>query len=167
MELEVLADTIFNELRPKLEKNQGLSIFAKERAKFEGWLKVELCDSLSKYFGDIVPEKNTPLKKKIDIVFQNWAIQLKTVNTNYRYSGVEIKTRPITMNIQGVIEDIEILKSTDYEKKAVLFVAFPVTHDNQNWQDHFQKIASSSREIKHIGFYFKNNIPGVIYFCFI
>lgn len=167
MEFEALANTIFEELKPKLESNQGLSILAKNRAKFEGWLKVELCDSLSKYFGDIVPEKNTPLKKKIDVVFQDWAIQLKTVNTNYRYSGVEIKTRPITMNIQKVIEDIGILKSTDYKNEAILFLAFPVTHDNEYWQDHYQKIALSAREIKHIEFYFKNNIPGVVYLCLI
>jgi hypothetical protein len=167
MEFEALANTIFEELKPKLENNDGLAIFAKNRAKFEGWLKVELYSSLSKYFGDIVPEHNTPLKKNIDIVFKNWAVQLKTVNTNYRYRGVEIRTRPITMNIQGVIEDIGILKSTDFENEAILFFAFPVTHDNEYWQDHYQKIALSAREIKHIEFYFKNNIPGVVYLCLI
>lgn len=46
MEFKDMANLIFNEIKPKLENNQGLSIFAKERAKFEGWLKVELCDSL-------------------------------------------------------------------------------------------------------------------------
>jgi hypothetical protein len=167
MEFEALANTIFEELKPKLENNDGLAIFAKNRAKFEGWLKVELCGSLSKYFGDIVPEHDTPLKKKIDIVFKNWAVQLKTVNTNYRYRGVEIKTRPITMNIQGVIEDIGILKSTDYENEAILFLAFPVTHDNEYWQDHYQKIRTYSKDIRHSSFYFNNGVPGVIYFCLI
>ncbi len=47
MEFEDLSNLIFSEIKPKLEKNQELSIFAKERAKFEGWLKVELYDSLS------------------------------------------------------------------------------------------------------------------------
>ena len=34
--LEGLAKLIFEELTPKLEKNVGVLIFAKERAKFEG-----------------------------------------------------------------------------------------------------------------------------------
>jgi len=51
-----LAKIIFSGIIPKLERNDGLAIFAKERAKFEGWLKVELCDSLSKYFQEIIPE---------------------------------------------------------------------------------------------------------------
>jgi hypothetical protein len=165
MEFEVLAERIFCELKPKLVKSYGLSIFARERAKFEGWLKVELCDSLSKFFEDIVPEQNTPLRKKIDIVFNSWAMQLKIVNTNYRYNCVENKTRPITMNIQAVIEDIEVLKATNYKDKALFFVAFPIIHNNKYWQDHYQKISSFSRKIKRIDFEFKNNIPGVIYFC--
>ncbi len=68
MEFEKLAELIFSEIKPKLENNQGLSIFAKERAKFEGWLKVELCDSLFKYFKDVTPEKD-----RVDVTFENWA----------------------------------------------------------------------------------------------
>ena len=96
MEFEDLTNLIFSEIKPKLGNNQGLSLFAKERAKFEGWLKVELCDSLSKYFGDVAPERN-----RIDITFGNWAIELKTINTNIRYENVKNKTRPITKNTRG------------------------------------------------------------------
>jgi len=159
MEFENLTKLIFGELKPKLENNQGLSIFAKERAKFEGWLKVELCDSLSKYFKDIVPEGN-----RIDVTFENWAIELKTVNTNIQYENVKNKTRPITKNTQGVIDDIEKLKSTDYINKAILFVVFPITHDNENWRIQLQRISTLLREIKHVNFNFKDEIPGVIYF---
>lgn len=121
---EKLAKIIFKEITPKLENNIGVAIFAKERAKFEGWLKVELCESLSKRLTSttIIPEKD-----RIDITFDGWAIELKTVNTNYRYKNVENKTRPITKNIQGVIDDIDKLQSTqNYIKKAILFVVFPV-----------------------------------------
>jgi len=159
MRYEELAKLIFTEIKPKLENHQGLSIFARERAKFEGWLKAELCDSLSKYFRDVAPERH-----KIDVTFYNWAIELKTVNTNYRYKNVEVKTRPITKNIQGVIDDVESLKSSPYENRAILFVVFPVTHDNGDWQDHLGKITSLLREIKHTSFNFINFIPGVIYF---
>jgi len=41
MEFERLAELIFNEIIMKLEDNQEVSILAKERVKFEGWLKVE------------------------------------------------------------------------------------------------------------------------------
>ena len=159
MEFEGLAKLIFNEIKPKLENNQGLSIFAKERAKFEGWLKVELCDSLSKYYEDVAPERD-----RVDITFENWAIELKTVNTNIRYKNVKNKHRPITRNTQGVIDDIEKLKSTSYINRAVLFVVFPIIHDNENWQVQLQRISKLLREIVHIHFYFKNNIPGVVYF---
>jgi hypothetical protein len=41
VKFEKLGELIFAEMKPKLENNQGLLTFAKERAKFEGWLKVE------------------------------------------------------------------------------------------------------------------------------
>ena len=160
---EKLAEVIFEKIATKLENNSGLSIFAKERAKFEGWLKVELCDSLSKVYPNLTPTI-IPEKDRIDITFNGWAIELKTVNTNYRYENVEDKTRPITKNIQGVINDVEKLKPMNYTNKAILFVVFPVTHDNKNWKIHLQKISKSLKDVEHKEFRFKNNVPGVIYF---
>lgn len=159
MEFDELSNLIFDELCPKLENNDGLSIFARERAKFEGWLKVELCESLFKHFEDVAPEKN-----RIDISFDSWGIELKTVNTNYRYNNVEKKTRPITKNVQGVIDDIEKLKSMTYSNRAVLFVVFPVTNNKSEWQEHLQKISTILKRIKFREFKFKNEIPGVVYF---
>ncbi len=163
MNFKKLAELLFREIKLKLENNQGLSIFAKERAKFEGWLKVELCNILSSpkyfnYFNDIIPEKD-----RIDITFKNWAIELKTINTNIRYENVKNKTRPTTKNVQGVIKDIKKLKSRNYKNKAVLFIAFPINHDNKHWQIQFKKIAEELNKIKHSEFYFKKKIPGVIY----
>ena len=159
MQFEELGELIITEMKPKLENSRGLYIFAKERAKFEGWLKVELCDSLVKYFQDIAPEKN-----RIDVTFADWAIELKTVNTNIRYEGVENKTRPITKNTQGVIDDIGKLESTAYANKAILFIAFPIKHDDKNWQRQLNRISTLLRKVKHAEFYFGNRIPGVIYF---
>lgn len=164
MEFKDLVNLIFNEIKPKLENNQGLSIFAKERAKFEGWLKVELCDSLSKYFKDVSPERNTLERNRIDVTFEKWAIELKTVNTSIRYKNVKNKCRPITRNTQGVINDIKKLKSIDYTNKAILFVVFPIIHSNKNWQVQLQRISKLLREIKHVNFNFKDEIPGVVYF---
>ena len=117
MEFIKVKEIVFNELKPKLESNKGLAIFAKQRAKFEGWLKVELVRILSNYFDDISPENN-----RIDITFKDWAIELKTVNTNIRYKNVISKVRPITKNINDVISDIEKLKFTTYVNKGILFI---------------------------------------------
>jgi len=150
---------LFNELKPRLESNKGLAIFAKERAKFEGWLKVELIEILSNYFDDITPENN-----RIDITFEDWAIELKTVNTNIRYKNVINKQRPITKNIDGVISDIMNLKSANCTNKGIIFIAFPMEHSNPNWQLHLNKIKNKLNKLEHIEFHFSNAIPGVIYF---
>lgn len=41
MTFESLAEIVFNEMKNKIESDPGLSIFASERAKFEGWVKME------------------------------------------------------------------------------------------------------------------------------
>jgi len=157
---EELTEVIFKQITPKLENNSGLAIFAKERAKFEGWLKVELCETLSKHFQTIVPEKD-----RIDITFDDWAIELKTVTTNYRYENVDNNTiQPITEEIDDVINDIENLAEKNYINKAILFVVFPVTHDHKDWKTHLNRICKLLKEKKYREFKFKNKVPGVIYF---
>lgn len=158
MEFEELAELIFGALKPKLESSQGLFIFAKERAKFEGWLKVELCDSLFKYFKDVAPEKD-----RVDVTFENWAIELKTINTSYRHENVKNKTRPLPQNVQGVIKDIEKLKHLNYKNKAVLFVVFPLPQCHKKWSIQIQRITAQLAIIKDSEFRFKGNIPAVIY----
>ncbi len=159
IEFEELKNIIFEKMKPKLENNDALSIFARERAKFEGWLKVELCGSLSDIFTDIIPEKG-----RIDVTFGDWAIELKTLNTNYRFKNVENKIRPITKNIQGVIDDIENLKSSNYKNKAILFVVFPVSNNVENWKELLIRITSLLKKIEQMPFVFKNGIPGITYF---
>jgi hypothetical protein len=159
MDFEELSKVVFEELKAKLEEHSGISIFARERAKFEGWLKVEVCDSLSKYFKDVVPERD-----RVDITFEDWGIELKTVNTNIRFSGVQNKTRPITKNTQGVVDDIEKLKGLPIKNKGVLFLAFPILHDNKDWQIQLQRIKANLKEIRFCPFDFKGNVPGVVYF---
>ena len=111
------------------------------------------------HFNDVVPEKNW-----IDITFQDWAIELKTVNTNIRYKNVKNKHRPITKNVQGVIDDIEKLSKTKYANKSVLFVVFPIHHANSNWQTHLEKIKEKLSTLDHLEFKFQDKIFGAIYF---
>ena len=56
------------------------------------------------------------------------------------------------------------LRSTDYTNKAILFVVFPVEHDNEKWQTHLRKISELLEDIKHRELRFKNEVPGAIYF---
>lgn len=89
MDYQKLAKIIFKKMKPKLESNNGLSIFASERAKFEGWFKVELCESLSKYFNRLTPEKN-----RIDVTFYSWAIELKMLSVLPRIPSFIISAFP-------------------------------------------------------------------------
>jgi len=65
---------------------------------------------------------------------------------DYRFEGRKYKSRPITANVQGILDDIK--KLGDYSNKAVLFIVFPATHNHK-------KMAKSSFEknkIKKLGF---------------
>ena len=81
MKFEQLWKIVLSNLKPELEQSKGLSIFAKERAKFEGWLKVKLCDSLSTFIDDVAPERD-----RIDVTFGDWAIELKSLNSTMLYT---------------------------------------------------------------------------------
>jgi len=163
MDFDELCRTVFDEIPLRLNSKLGLSICARERAKFEGWLKVELCDILGKKnYEATVPEKN-----RVDVAFEDWAIELKTVNTNYRFRNVENKHRPITKNVKGVIDDIIQLRSLEMPEivnKAIVFIVFPVKSENADWQYHLRKITDSLEgSIRQEDFSFGNGVPGSIY----
>ncbi len=159
MNYKQLHDLIVAGIIPKIENHRGLSVFARERAKFEGWLKVELVDSLYELFSDVTPEKD-----RVDICFRDWALELKTINTNIRYPNVKNKTRPITKNTKGVIDDIEKLKHVKVSNKAVVFIVFPIIADNKNWKIQLDRIESHLTDLLATPFRFRENIPGMLYF---
>ncbi len=155
-----LVEWIFDELSRVFSSHDGLEVFVVHRAKFEGWVKVELARVLGRRFRDVVPEVDN-----IDLVADGWAIEIKTVNTNYSFPGVLVKHRPITKNIMDVVGDIRKLKAkAGYRCRAVFFVVFPLPDRVMNqWRIHLSKI---SRELKHMysrKFKFKNGVPGVMY----
>ena len=162
MEFQNLWIIIKDNLSNRIQNHKGLSYFVKHRAKFEGWLKVELCEILSQITEDIIPEKN-----RIDIVFDDWALELKTINTNYRYQNIENKTRPITKNIDGIIKDIEkLINNNTYSKKAILFVVFPLSLSDHSsyWEKHISKIKENLAFLESKEFQFNNGTYAVIYF---
>jgi len=149
---------INTQLIPKINRHSGLGVFARNRSKFEGWLKVELIDCLTQQFADVEPEKN-----RVDITFDDWAVELKTLNTNFRYPNVRNRTRPITKNVQSVINDVAKLNRLNTPNKAVVFIAFPVQHNHLDWQPHLRRISDSLTELRYTEFFFDGDVPGVIY----
>ena len=158
MNFDELFEAVSLSLADTMKARKSIDIFASNRAKFEGWLKAETIEILSEYTSDVVPEKD-----RIDITFDDWALELKTCNTSYVYLGVVNKTRPITMNVDGIIDDIKSLKKTRYKRRAVLFVAFPLEHDKREWQQHHAKISANAKQVRHLQSSTSGGIPLVIY----
>jgi len=161
MEFDDLWITIKTKLSERIRTHKGLRYFVEYRVKFEGWLKVEICEILSDKMKNIVPEKD-----RIDIVGDDWALELKTINTNYRYPNIENRTRPITKNIKGVIEDIDSLMKNDiYSKKSVIFIAFPLslsTH-SKDWEKHIVQIKEKLERLEYEELKFCNGAVAVLY----
>ena len=158
MTIQELYDISVDSIVNKIQNSHGLNRFAHRRAKYEGWLKVELIDSLVRAGFNALPEIGL-----IDVSFDSVAIELKTINTNIRYENVINTTRPITKNTNGVVLDIESLRGKNYQDKFVLFVVFPIIHNNKKWQVQLKRITSHLTEHRYRQFYFNNNIPAVIY----
>jgi len=153
-----LRDVLMPPIITRIEQHQGLANFASIRAKFEGWLKVELCEILAQDFPDVLPEQD-----RIDLSFQDWVIELKTINTNYRYNNVKSLHRPITKNVSGLVKDVKKLRNVSNKQKAVCFVVFPVDINNETWKTHEALIENELKNLDYSEFTFKNNIPGLIY----
>jgi hypothetical protein len=143
-----------------------LRIPLRQKAKFEGWLKFELAhyleqkemknveiESKAAYRRDRTDitsfhnEEPYPSAKflqkhgRIDITFfhneKPYSIELKTPNTNWKIQGVNTKCRPITKNIQSVIDDAKKLNS---ENGIVAFVLFPIPIGDNRWEFYLNRI---------------------------
>lgn len=120
-----------------------LRIPLRQKAKFEGWLKFELAHYLEQ-----IEMKNVEVESKAqfrrdrtDITFihngEPYYIELKTPNSNWRIQGVNMNCRPITKNIQSVIDDAKKLNSP---KGIVAFVLFPVPVGDNRWELYLDRI---------------------------
>lgn len=127
-----------------IKKNTALlRIPLRQKAKFEGWLKFELA-----YYLEQKEMKNVEVKAKrqfnrnrSDISFfhngEPYNLELKTPNTNWRIQGVNTNCRPITKNIQSVIDDAKKLNS---ENGIVAFVLFPIPVADPRWEFYLTRI---------------------------
>ena len=163
-DIKIIAKNAVEELVSLMEQHDALPEFAKYRAKFEGWVKVELLGILQKLAKtEVVPEMD-----RHDLVMGDYcAIELKTTNTNYRIEGVLNKTRPITRNIESIIEDVEKLKKSKYPFKMMVFVVFPLSNpEKPEWKGHLSKLKPYFEKLEEKPFKFKNGIPAVLYYGF-
>lgn len=135
-----------------IERNEELvSIAVCQRAKFEGWLKFELVRCLKRSFPDASVEFSVE-NKSVDIHFDSAFVELKTPNTNYSNLCCESKTRPITKNVDGIIDDVkklrDILPQTGNNNNTgyVAFIMFPLD-EGKLYMEHVDRI---TKEIKHL-----------------
>lgn len=161
LDYDTLCSLVSSELKPRIERHAGLAVFARERARCEGWLKAELVDVLVGKGFDAVPETNN-----IDVVCrpQEAAIELKTINTNYVCKWTAYKQKGITQNIAEVVADIKKLETANYFKKMIVFAAYPLVHEHPEWQNkHLPKIGKLLSQLNYEELTFSNNVKGVIY----
>jgi hypothetical protein len=135
---------INNAISDILSKNKDLlRIPIRQKAKFEGWLKFELAHYLDKIGMESieVESKVYHRRDRTDITFMHnehfYSVELKTPNTNWKINGVNDSGRPITKNIQSVIDDAKKLNST---QGIVAFVLFPIPIGDNRWIDYIDRI---------------------------
>jgi hypothetical protein len=163
------------------ENRSKLQLPVRQRAKVEGWLKVELLYSIWQKLLHRIPnleikiEQPYPNNKNLhcDIFFvtpqkKHIYLELKIVNTSYDCNSnlIPKKTKPITMNVKSITEASKrlrkITKRDKRNKGFVAFIVYPLCEKNlvYEWKDHEKKI-NGQRFLKKIGvqnlYVFPNN----------
>jgi hypothetical protein len=133
-------------------RSRLLTLAARQRAKFEGWLKFELANTLAQQreIDSVDLEYRYPTGGNSDLSFrlgsERWYVELKTANTNWRAQGVRDRIRPITGNVDAIIHDIiKLREGCPPDNGMVAFVFFPVPlriWDNERYllEYHLQRI---------------------------
>ena len=121
-------DLISDIMKNLVSSQSGIIIPAlTHRSKFEGWLKWELISELfMRGFNPIPEDRRHDLR--FDYAGLRYYLELKTANTNWRAKGIENKTRPITMNITQICDDVDKVAGLNgaSERGIVAFYLFPV-----------------------------------------
>lgn len=142
-------ELIRNAIFEVLKNHEGiLRIAVRQRAKFEGWLKFELASYLEQNGMDNVEveSKFFNRRERTDISFfhqgEPYNLELKTPNTNWMVNGVKSSTRPITKNIESVVEDEVKLRNS---KGIIAFVLFPVPLNDNRWEQYLYRIGEKTK----------------------
>jgi len=121
-----------------------VALAVRQRAKFEGWLKFELAQRAEAAGCIPVRVESAYGEGRSDITFHangmRYDMELKTPNTSWRMPGVENATRPITMNIESIVQDALKLRNCPGQG-VVSFVLFPVPSGSRQWRTYLDRIA--------------------------
>ena len=131
-----LEEALREGLCPAIRNHAAVELFIRNRAKFEGWMKVELCKVLVDRGWVVSPEEPIPHStQRVDLKAGDWWLELKTLSTNYGAVGAyHESSRPITRNVQDVIADVRKLRKHTLSPAAVLFVAAPLPNmEHEAW----------------------------------
>jgi len=164
MEFEKLARLILDGLPLRMGNHRGLTAVTRERSSFENWLKVELCQVLLEAGHDPEPDKH-----KVDVACGDWGINVRTVSTNIPHEQARSVKLSITKNVELLIKDIWRItnpgRSVGFPKRGIVFVVYPLTHDNERWQSiYLGQISNELSRLEHRSFQFASGLPGVLYF---
>lgn len=164
MEFVKLAELLFDGLTHRLQNHTGLTAFVRERSDFAGWLNVEASRVLTD--ANLQPELEA---HKFDLAFGDWALNVRTLTTNFSHPKAPPVKRPTTRNVEGLTKDILKItnpgRSVGYSRRGILFVVLPLEHENEQWQSiHLSRISAELTRIEHRPFEFGSGIPGVLYF---
>jgi len=138
------------------ERLDLLHLAATQRSKYEGWLKFELGAALVTHSKVQHVRFEPPYAGgKADLTFthagRTYFIELKTANTSWRAEGLENRRRPITKNINRIIDDIAKLRriAPDVGGGLCAFTLFPIPtpiwqEDTRKLDYHLQRIATAT-----------------------
>lgn len=119
----------------QLLRRPELAVALRQRAKFEGWLKIEFAHLLEQRGCRVTLEAGTPTDRGrvvADLLVEvpglaPALVMLKTNNTNFRFPDVASGTRPVTKNVEATAQDVEKLRTACQGNPAyVVFPLFPV-----------------------------------------
>ena len=142
--------TIRNQIVEILKAHPAvMTLAARQRARFEGWLKFELAARLVDEGATAVSVESAyeEAKSRADVAFtvapDKFVLELKTPSTNWRTKGVENKHKAITKAVAGIISDAVRLKSCP-GTGLVAFVLLPLPEGDSRWNEYLSRISQQS-----------------------
>jgi len=142
-----------------LKKNRKLiARLVWERSRFEGWLQLEILNSLMGELPKLEIERSFPLsQERCDFWIQetrkkeSW-LELKLCVTNYCSEFADShKSRPITTQVSDIVRDAEKLaRIAPIHRRSVLILAYPLPEDYSQhfaWIEHLSRIQSAGKKL--------------------
>ena len=157
-------------LKSWLSTSLGTSVFAENRVKFSGALKLALTENLM-----LLNQKATPVINRnwIKIENEKATILCKTINTDYTYypcvAHTEKQEKLFSINVYNDIVDL-LTELTEMHKKYagtafIVLIVFPCTHNDIEWKINYNIIDDIIPNcLSYIDFRFSNNLSGVLYY---